>query len=521
MSAGGRGKPVCGARGLLSTRRSNFGLTGAVCRTFAPAPCLGSTGGLTTTIGSLRTMASGAGRRGRSRRCRSSRATRRQRRALAVATWRPDEIVGASRWRRHRLALDQNAVGSDVGVHRLAAAAAQEFLGISRRHGQGHNRSCHRADIRFRIGHRGDRSCGERHRHFVAHVAADFPLDVVGELARARLGEIDAVARAQPPHLAFIIRAEVRVLAGFVDKAVPDVDVVHPSALGARAKKIVEVAGVGGGLGAADRRQADPEHRHAFALEGGDRLVDALGIDLGPFVAAEFDDAVGDLAALRLGHIDPALVLIVGLIFIFLVGVFAVLLVLGVFGVFGVLFRFFGKVALADVLPVANAEHHNHVVGFVLRQQIARDMPPVEIALGLVAQQPGIDLVLAHDADFRRIRERVLQAISEPVGHAVAHDHDRGRRRRRVRIRFVRRWRARRFKLGLRLRLLKLARIRARIVAAAAEPAEKSTLLLTLALERVAVVGALGMSRLGEREIDGGDAGALRHGQNDRPDEPA
>ena len=45
------------------------------------------------------------------------------------------------------------------------------------------------------------------------------------ELARAGLGEIHAVIGAQPPDLAFEVRALLQVAAGLVDKSVPDVDI--------------------------------------------------------------------------------------------------------------------------------------------------------------------------------------------------------------------------------------------------------------------------------------------------------
>ena len=378
--------------------------------------------------GSVRATALAAGA------CSRGRASRR-RNTFAVAAQRPDEIVGASGRGRHRLALDQHAVGGGVAMHRLIAGAAQQFLGISRRHGQRHHRSGHRPHGRFCVARHGpDRPGRQRHRPAIAHIAAHFAFDIVRELARAVFGEIDAVARTQPPHLAFIVRAEIRVLAGLVHESVPHVDIDHAGALGARAIEIVEIDRVGGGFGAADRGQADPEHRHALALEGRNRIVDAFRVNLRPFIAAKFDSAVHTLAALRLGRDARRLILLAGLILFLrtLVGVFFVLLFLGV------LVGLFGQIALADVLAVADAEHHDHVVGLLLREDIARDVPPVEIAFRLVAQQAGIYLVLTDDGDFRRVRKRVFQSIGEPVGHAVAHHHDRRRGRGCIRIRLAR-----------------------------------------------------------------------------------
>src|SRR4029453_12953712 len=62
----------------------------------------------------------------------------------------------------------------------------------------------------------------------------------------------------------------------------------------------------GGRAGATQRRQPDPQHRHAFALERGDRLVDTLGINLLPALAAEFDGTRS--ASRRLGWDDRLVV---------------------------------------------------------------------------------------------------------------------------------------------------------------------------------------------------------------------
>src|SRR6185312_4423723 len=95
----------------------------------------------------------------------------------------------------------------------------------------------------------------------------------------------------------------------------------------------------------------------------------------------------------------------------------------------GALLGFLGEIALTDVLAVADAEHHDDVVRLLLMEDVAGDVPPVEVVLGIVAQQAGVQLVLAQDRDLGRIREGVLETVGEPVGHAVAHDDDRRRRR--------------------------------------------------------------------------------------------
>ena len=63
--------------------------------------------------------------------------------------------------------------------------------------------------------------------------AADFALEIMRELARAGLGEMHAVAGAQPADLAFEVGALQREAAAVVDEAVPHVDVVDAGLLGA------------------------------------------------------------------------------------------------------------------------------------------------------------------------------------------------------------------------------------------------------------------------------------------------
>ena len=53
----------------------------------------------------------------------------------------------------------------------------------------------------------------------------DFALDIMRELTGARLGEVHAVVRAQPADLAFEVGTLLQEAAGFVDKAVPDIDI--------------------------------------------------------------------------------------------------------------------------------------------------------------------------------------------------------------------------------------------------------------------------------------------------------
>ena len=121
------------------------------------------------------------------------------------------------------------------------------------------------------------------------------------KLLGAGLGEIHAVIGAQPANLAFEIRALHRVASLLVDEAVPDIDIGDAGLFGARAIKLVEIAHIAGRFGAADRRQPNPEHRHAFALKRGDHVVDALFVKLGPFVGVKLVDSAGR-PALRFGR---------------------------------------------------------------------------------------------------------------------------------------------------------------------------------------------------------------------------
>src|SRR5262249_44663659 len=224
---------------------------------------------------------------------------------------------------------------------------------------------------------------------------------------------------------------EIRVFSALVDEAVPDIDVDNPRAFRARAIKIVEIDRIGGRFGATQRRQADPDHGHALAFHCGDRFVDALGIDFRPLFGSEFDSATCLLRWLRFRLGSGWLLLLFGVLFLVLrvlfgrrlfCLVFLVLLILA-FLLVGVL----GGLALANAFAIADAQHHHDVVGFLLREDIAGDTPPVEIALGFVTHQPRVKLVFPDDRDFRRIRERVFETVAKPIGHGVAQDDNRRR----------------------------------------------------------------------------------------------
>ena len=72
------------------------------------------------------------------------------------------------------------------------------------------------------------------------------------KLARAGLGEIDAVVGAQPADLALEVRALLQEAAGFVDKSVPDIDIGDAGLSGGISIQRVQEQRVGRRLGAAD-----------------------------------------------------------------------------------------------------------------------------------------------------------------------------------------------------------------------------------------------------------------------------
>src|SRR5262249_36525232 len=133
---------------------------------------------------------------------------------------------------------------------------------------------------RLRLNRDGDRRIA-RLKH-----AADLALDIVRELARARLGEVHAVGAAQLADLAFEVGALGDELAALVGEAIPHIDIDDAVLVGARAIDLVEEGRIGARTRAADRRQADPEHRDALALHRRDRLVDPLAVELDPLLRA-------------------------------------------------------------------------------------------------------------------------------------------------------------------------------------------------------------------------------------------
>src|SRR6185503_11677618 len=184
-----------------------------------------------------------------------------------------------------------------------------------------------------------------------------------------------------------------------------------------------------------------------------------------------------------------------------------------------VLARFLGDVALADALAIGNAKHHDHVVGLVLGQQLARDVPPVEVALGLIADEAGVEFVQAHHGDLGRVSEGILQPVGQPVGHAVAHDDNAGGGRDRA-VGLARRRGARRIGVLARRRQALLAFIGALVGTLIKAFARRTEEVLEEAVRAVAALTLVGtvapelrLRRRTNSDFDGNQAGAFDGGQ--------
>ena len=248
----------------------------------------------------------------------------------------------------------------------------------------------------------------------------------MGELARTRLGEVHAVAGPQAANLAFEIRALCREISGFVDEAIPHVDIDDPGLFGAAAIKIVEIDHVGGRARSTDCRQAYPEYWRAFALEHRNRVIDSFGVDVGPFLRAELvrDPAAGGR---RLRRDDRRL---------FLARAFRIDRrrcggrLLSLRRLAGCCRRG-AYLTFTDRLTVGEPDHHHDDIRLLGGENVARGLDRIiGLAAGLDLDQPAIGAVLARDAEFRRFGECLLEPIAEPVGHGIAQHHDVGRRRR-------------------------------------------------------------------------------------------
>ena len=116
--------------------------------------------------------------------------------------------------------------------------AAKQFFRGNARDRERHDRSrCRPLSRTTWLGYRRLRGRIDRDRQrdretLVAEDALDFALHIVRKLARAELGEIDAIAGAQAADLAFVLRTLRRIAPRLVDEAVPNVDVDDARLLG-------------------------------------------------------------------------------------------------------------------------------------------------------------------------------------------------------------------------------------------------------------------------------------------------
>ena len=102
-------------------------------------------------------------------------------------------------------------------------------------------------------------------------MCADFALHIVCELARAELGEIDAIAGAQAAGLAFVIRTLRRITPRLVDEGVPN-DKDDACLLGPAAIELVKVGRIFARLGAALRACEPPKLGRLRLLDLSTRL---------------------------------------------------------------------------------------------------------------------------------------------------------------------------------------------------------------------------------------------------------
>ena len=183
---------------------------------------------------------------------------------------RPGEVVGAAGGRGYCLAPHQHLRHHRVG-HWLAVIAAQKIVGFAsplceQRYSRPGKRSSTRARPTRGSGRLDFRFFRDRDRHRSGppiQPPLHFALDIMGELSGAGLGEVHAVAGAQPANLALNVGAGLGIAAVLVDEAVPNIDIDDARLIGPASVEVVEKRDVGGRFLSAQRRQPHPEHRYA------------------------------------------------------------------------------------------------------------------------------------------------------------------------------------------------------------------------------------------------------------------
>src|SRR5215218_9264963 len=352
----------------------------------------GRTGGRLTLLrlpllGWRRPLLGRALRRGRSRR---SHGGRNDGGLIGIAT-RPAEIVGATGRSRRRLAAHEHAGGERVGRGGSARGpAAGEILGRGAGSRQRHDRTGHRPRCRGARLRSGCRLLwlGRRQRHWRGarrHQPLDFAFDVMPELQRAGFGEVHAVYAAELADLAVIVGTAQAEIAVLVDETIPHVHVDDSGLLPSRPVEVVEVGEIGARSLSADRRQAHPDHRNAFALERRNRVVDALGVKLAPFFRTEFVCGGGRRPRLRCGllRLDGAfavlrLILLLGLLT--LLARLALRLLLALLRrliLLALLRRPARRRTLADRLTIGEPDHHDDEIRLLGTQEFASGLYPI------------------------------------------------------------------------------------------------------------------------------------------------
>ena len=96
------------------------------------------------------------------------------------------------------------------------------------------------------------------------------------KLARTGLGKEHTIGGAEAADLAFEVRPLLCEAPGVINETVPHIDICDAGLAGHVAIERVEEQHVRCRLRTAHRRQADPEHRDALALQHRDHVLDLL-----------------------------------------------------------------------------------------------------------------------------------------------------------------------------------------------------------------------------------------------------
>src|SRR5262245_9144689 len=347
---------------------------------------------------------------------------------------RPVEIVGPTGRRRGRLALREGpgdgCVGGGSGN---GATAAEQFFRGSGRDRERHHRSSFRplggrtllgfCCLRARI----DRNRQRDRNALVADDALDFAFHIVRKLARAELGEIDAIAGAQTADLAFVIWTLRRIAPRLVDEAVPNVGVDDARLFGPAAIELVKVGRILARLCVALRSETNPDHRNTGAFERRNGGVDALDVGELPLFRAEFPGAVSRLAYLFRRHVGIAFYRLTRLLFEVRSHWRAwcssrrsrrrvrLRRATG---------RRWRRNLLANRLTIVASDHHHDDLRLLCSDNLARRLRPVDIAARVIADEAGIRAMLAHDADIGIVGVCIFKPVGEPVRVRISHDHD-------------------------------------------------------------------------------------------------